>query len=681
MHEPRVREASRLDPAGREQVTMQRLATGFVLFAVLCGSLGPTSLHADVPFRIQVVDEQTGRGVPLVELKTVNNVRYYTDSQGVAAIDEPGLMGLDVFFHVKTHGYEYPKDGFGYRGKALKLTAGGSAVLKIKRINIAERLYRLTGSGIYRDSVLAGLPVPIKEPLLNGQVFGCDATMSAVYRGALYWFWGDTNRPQYPLGNFHVTGATSRLPDKGGLDPAIGVDLEIFTGKDGFARPMAKLPGEGATWLGSLIVLSDPQTDLSNEKTGGERMFASYVRVKPPFVTDRYGLAEFDDKTTRFRSVADFGRDPVIKPMGHPIRLRDGRDDYIYYGTTIPFIRVPARAESLMRLESYEAYTCLRPGSRLDKREIDRAADGTVRYGWKKNTPPVSPEDEQAFIKPGFFRLASLKPHEGLFQFRDRDTGRPILAHFGSCYWNEYRQRFVLIFVQSGGDTSYLGEVWYAEGDSPLGPWVYAVKIVTHDRYSFYNPKQHSVFAQQGGRVIYFDGTYANTFAGNPDQTPRYDYNLIMYRLDLGDPRLALPVAIYRAADSGALAARRTASPAEAVAPPDRSRIAFFAFDRPGGGRIPVYAEAGKRGRLSLEPNGEAGARRIAFYALPPNSNSPPAATVPLYECTADDGRLDYSVNPATELPGFRRNEKPLYEKPLYEKPLCRVWKTPFLPL
>ena len=57
----------------------------------------------------------------------------------------------------------------------------------------------------------------------------------------------------------------------------------------------------------------------------------------------------------------------------------------------------------------------------------------------------------------------------------------------------------MLIFVQSGGDTSYLGEVWYAEGDSPLGPWVYAVKIVTHDHYSFYNPKQHPVFSQQGG--------------------------------------------------------------------------------------------------------------------------------------------------------------------------------------
>ena len=36
------------------------------------------------PFAIEVVDEQSGRGVPLVELKTVSNVRYYTDSAGLA---------------------------------------------------------------------------------------------------------------------------------------------------------------------------------------------------------------------------------------------------------------------------------------------------------------------------------------------------------------------------------------------------------------------------------------------------------------------------------------------------------------------------------------------------------------------------------------------------------------------
>ena len=66
-------------------------------------------------FTIQVVDDETGRGVPLIELRTVNALRCWTDSNGVVAFREPGLMGADVFFSVAGHGYEYPADGFGNR--------------------------------------------------------------------------------------------------------------------------------------------------------------------------------------------------------------------------------------------------------------------------------------------------------------------------------------------------------------------------------------------------------------------------------------------------------------------------------------------------------------------------------------------------------------------------------------
>ena len=38
--------------------------------------------------------------------------------------------------------------------------------------------------------------------------------------------------------------------------------------------------------------------------------------------------------------------------------------------------------------------------------------------------------------------------------------------------------------------------------------------------------------------MIYFEGTYSHDFSGNKDATTRYDYNQIMYRLDLADPRL-----------------------------------------------------------------------------------------------------------------------------------------------
>ena len=41
--------------------------------------------------------------------------------------------------------------------------------------------------------------------------------------------------------------------------------------------------------------------------------------------------------------------------------------------------------------------------------------------------------------------------------------------------------------------------------------------------------------------MIYPERSYVNTFSGNPHPTPYYEYNQIMYRLDLSDPRLKLP--------------------------------------------------------------------------------------------------------------------------------------------
>src|SRR5665213_552273 len=227
--------------------------------AVVISWLASPAAQGDVTpyFSIKVVDAETGRGVPLVELRTVNDLRYFTDSNGVVAFREPGLMDKEVFFYVASHGYEYPKDGFGIRGAALHITAGGAATLKIHRLNIAERLYRLTGGGIYADSVLVGDKTPLKEPVLDGMVLGSDTVLNAVHRKKVYWFWGDTNRPGYPLGNFQVPGAVSDLPSQGGLDPEIGVDLTDCTDAKGFAKEALRMPGKGPTWLAALVPLTD----------------------------------------------------------------------------------------------------------------------------------------------------------------------------------------------------------------------------------------------------------------------------------------------------------------------------------------------------------------------------------------------------------------------------------------
>src|SRR5437868_2140071 len=202
-------------------------------------------------FAIEVVDEQTGRGVLMVELLTTSNVGFYTDSAGLVAFDEPGLMNKKVWFGVSAHGYEFPADGFGSRGVSLETKPGGTARLKIKRLNIAERLYRITGQGVYRDSVLLGRKPPVAEPLLNAQVTGQDGILTAIYRGKLYWFYGDTNRLSYALGNFSMTGATTELPQQ--IDPSAGFQLHYFTGRDGFVRPMVPIGGEGVVWLFGLV--------------------------------------------------------------------------------------------------------------------------------------------------------------------------------------------------------------------------------------------------------------------------------------------------------------------------------------------------------------------------------------------------------------------------------------------
>ena len=113
------------------------------LFAVLLALVLGFAASAGEPFVIKVVDEATGRGVPLVKLSTVHKVNYLTDNAEVVAFDEPGLMHGPVFFTVSSHGYEFPTDGLGFRGRRLMAVPGKSATISIKRINIAERLCRV----------------------------------------------------------------------------------------------------------------------------------------------------------------------------------------------------------------------------------------------------------------------------------------------------------------------------------------------------------------------------------------------------------------------------------------------------------------------------------------------------------------------------------------------------------
>jgi hypothetical protein len=654
------------DSRPRRKAAMTSLLLSAVL--ITCGAVAAAPT-ADNYFAIEVVDEATGRGVPLVELRTVDNTSYVTDSAGMVAFYEPGRMDQKVFFSVASPGYEFPADGFGFRGVALDVKRGGRAQLKIKRRNVAERLYRITGAGIYRDSVLVGGKPPVAHPLLNAQVTGSDSVQMAQYRGRLFWIWGDTNRPRYPLGNFHVPGATSRLPADGGLDPAVGIDLEYFVNDEGFARPTCQMPGDGPTWLDAMYSLRG--------EGDRETLYGSYYKVAAGMRVYQHGLVRFDDERKEFVKVAEFPLDALFHPHGHAMLHKvDGRE-HIYFGNPHPLVRVLARPESIEKLSEYEAFTPLAPGSRLKANgkvgvDVSRATvereilngqpAGAPRWGWKKDAPPVLPAEQQRLIA-----AVKLRAGEGLHALRDIETDKSIEAHGGNVAWNEFRKAWTMIVCESGGDASNLGEIWYAEAPSPLGPWVYARRVVTHDKTSFYNPRQHPPLAQEGGRLIYFEGTHTIMFSGLTVPMPRYEYNQIMYRLDLSDPRLSLPAPVFRQTADGAERLEMGAKSART-----NEGIPFFAMSDKVSDLVPVYRRLDEEGNtvLSRDPPAEATAKsQPFFYALPADMEKPPTSAVPLYAwVSSDNKRLVYSTE--KRLSGNMTRA---------EKPVCLVWRSPLV--
>ena len=580
-------------------------------------------------FKIRVVDQATGRGVPMVEVRTVNSIRYITDNNGIIAFYEPGLMDQKVYFHVKGHGYAYPKDGFGYRGLSCQVKGGDSLLIEIERTNIAERIYRITGQGLYHHSVLVGHPAPIREQKVNAQVTGQDWGHAIPYKNKIYWFWGDTNKAAHPLGNFSVSGATSQWPEQGGLDPDVGIKFSYFVDKSGFSKPMipaSEVSGSGPVWGSSYMTLKDEK--------GIERLVAIYECMKNPAEPYEKGLAVFNDETETFQHLAQFDLDKPIRCIGSTFRVKVEEQDYYYFAELYPrstFVRVKADWQHATNPDAYEAFTCLNAGSKYDKSSpsLDRAPDGRLIYSWKTNTEPIGYEHEQELIKAGH-----IKPGEAWFHLQDIHSGEAIRAYSGSVHWNDFRKRWVMIVQQS------VGKVFYAEGDTPVGPWTYAKKIVDHKRYTFYLPTHHPFFDREGGSLIYFEGTYTNMFSGNPDRTPRYDYNQIMYRLDLKDPRLYLPVPVYRVTAKGEPATYLTR---EGIAAQDFwpvvHSIPFFALpkDRKPDRSVPVYRQKIK-GKYRLTTNAGGSKSKtgdLLFYGLP-DLNQREKQISGIWECKAD---------------------------------------------
>ena len=444
-------------------------------FVFACCLIMSGDMPAGEPFRIEIVDDETGWPVPLVELRTTHNVCFVSDNAGVIAFDSPELMNQQTWLHVKGHGYSVPTDRFGYSGFRVVPKRGESLTVKVHRELPAKRLGRITGAGIFAESQKFGEELDWK----GQKILGCDSVQNVIHNGKLYWGWGDTVLANYPLGRFHMIGATTELQPLKSFRPPIRLRYDYFVDDKNVPRNVAQMPGSGPTWLSGYVSLPDADGKL--------HLCATYVKIQPPLSVYETGLCVWNEDENRFdRHFVIWERSsenpkPPPAPHGHPIRwtAQDGQE-WILFGDPFPNLKCRATLES-----------------------------------W------ANPDEWQ-----------TLKPQEFV---KAVDSDEEIKPHRGAIAWNGFRNKWVTVFTQLNGDSSRLGELWYAEADAPTGPWSGAIKVVTHDKYTFYNPQLHLGFTPDDSPILLFEATYTHTFSKTQTATSRHDYNQILYRLDLDE--------------------------------------------------------------------------------------------------------------------------------------------------
>ncbi len=446
----------------------------------IVAALLASNVVAREPCRITIRDQATQWPVPLVELRTTDQRRWVSDNAGVIAFDLEEAMGQPTWFSVRGHGYGVPPDGFGYEGVLLTPQPGGDLTVTVHRRILARRIGRLTGAGRFSESAKLGDPVP-HDPTPN--LLGCDSIQTAVHDGRLYWFWGDTTVRKYRLGIFHATGARSAVAPLARLEPPLQLALDYVADERGLPSAVAPMPGNGPTWLTGVVSLPDQH--------GQSRLVASYMKVEPPLTVYEWGLAVWDKSSQQFVrervlwTKSEESPQPPPIPQGHAVFWDDGADKHwVLFGDPLPKLQCPANYES-----------------------------------WRD---------------PQHWRIVT--PPESLGSFADQRAVRP---HSGAIAWNQFRKRWVTIFMEQFGKPSAFGELWYAEARQPFGPWGKTIKVLTHDNYSFYNPTLHPQFVTGDSALLFFEGTYSATFTDHAEPTPGYDYNQILYRLDLDDPALS----------------------------------------------------------------------------------------------------------------------------------------------
>lgn len=472
-------------------------------------------------YAIKVIDSATGRGVPQVDLVMTDGRRYTTDSGGTVAFNRNGYMNTPDVFVVETYGYRLAS------GTSVTLTPvlGQSGTISLNRSQIAERMYRETGVNRWSQTVAVGGTSPINYPGVGapGNVFGQDSGLTAVYKGKLYEFWGDTGRDLNNdakddggvAGKYRTTGGIMDLPANGGLDPNAGENINYILNSDGTLKEM--FPSANG-FAGPLVWASSPMVTL--DANGNEKLVMGYANVSG-LSSSGGGFAVFNDATQQFQPVSTFSANALVKPGQNAYLTSFNGVSYYVIPAGNSFIRVRNTYADITNINSYEVYTPLKPGSNLPSdtflgishivsaSDINYDANGKVVWTWSPNTTILNGFDYDNLNRNGLVPFA-----QNPFQFKDIDTGNVISFSTSAITYNDYLKAWTFIGQQWFGSSAF-GEVWFAQAKTLTGPWTWVRKVQTstrpnvNDPYTFYNVIQHPYYSRDG-RYLYYEGTNTN---------------------------------------------------------------------------------------------------------------------------------------------------------------------------
>jgi hypothetical protein len=333
-----------------------------------------------------------------------NYVSSYSDSGGNIAFYEPGFEG-DIFFNVYSDGYSLdpnqdhvemyntPYDSGIHLNVSYGENSGGGGIIYMVRHQLAKRLYRLTGSGLYADSYLSNQLSSIPQSIIDSnrvliddvKVLGQDTVMTVTFNNKVLWFFGDTtclcSARQNNCENYgmYTVGASSCLPsdlitgqsqnddddadDDNHDSPCISSQpppLKYFSSSEGgflHVAPMATLPPlDQNTWIAAVFTLPS-----SSSASSSQAKYANFMKNPGdgenagPTAT---GMVKWNPDSETFDFLSEFPDNHTFLNGAHTIQQLSPEDsgsasNYVYFNSQI---RVSGDEVSIMDPSQYEYY-------------------------------------------------------------------------------------------------------------------------------------------------------------------------------------------------------------------------------------------------------------------------------------------------------------------------------------